>query len=247
MTVIAAEGVEKSFGDVNALGEFSLTVEAGELFGMVGPNGAGKTTAIEILTGQLAPDRGRVSVLDHDPISQPIAVRKRVGILPEKEAPPSFLTPREYFEFIGAVRGLDDREVDRQVETWADRLEFNEKLDTFSTDLSRGEQQKVMLTGAFLHEPPLVIIDEPLANLDPIIQERVKRVLTEYRSNGNTILLSTHNIDVAADICSRVGIVSDGELLETVQPSDLSEESTLLDVFMDRTGAVHALGGRDRG
>lgn len=215
----------------------SLTTEAGELYGLLGPNGAGKTT-MELLTGQSVPDGGQATVLGLDPVADPTGVRERVGILPEKESPPSFMTPREYFHFVGAIRDIPQDRVDEQIEAWVDRLKFAEKLDTMSTDLSRGQQQKVMIASAFLHEPAVVFIDEPLANLDPIVQERVKRFLVEYRDAGNTVLISTHNVDVAADLCSRVGIVYGGSLIADIRPSDLDADEMLLDVFMDRVEAA---------
>jgi ABC-2 type transport system ATP-binding protein len=233
MAVIRTEGLTKSYGDLQALSGLSLSVDSGELFGFLGPNGAGKTTTIGVLTGQLAPDEGTAEVLGTDPIADPVAAREVVGILPEQETPPSFLTPREYFEFVGEVRELDLADVHDRVDRWADRLDFEEKLDTVSTDLSRGQQQKVMITAAFLHEPELVLIDEPLANLDPIVQEQVKRFLVDYRKDGNTIFLSTHHIEVAAEICTRVGFINRGDLVDTRHPDALDTGETLLDAFLD--------------
>ncbi len=232
MTAIETQGLAKSFGDVRALDGLSLSVAEGDLFGLLGPNGAGKTTTIRILTGQLRPDEGSVSVLGRDPAADPIGVRRSVGILPEQESPPSFMTPREYFSFVGRVREMDATTVEERVATWADRLGFAEKLDTLATDLSRGQQQKVMITGAFLHEPDLVFIDEPLANLDPIVQERVKEFLLEYRRSGNTLFLSTHHISVAEELCSRVGIVARGRLVEDRVPGELGDDESLLDAFV---------------
>jgi ABC-2 type transport system ATP-binding protein len=154
-----------------------------------------------------------------------------VGILPENGRPPSFLTVREYFEFVGATRGLCDAAVDDAVASWADRLEFRHKLDTLCTDLSQGERQKVLVTQAFLHEPEVVFIDEPLTNLDPIMQERVKRFFETYREAGNTLFLSTHFIGTAEDVCTRVGIVNRGRLLSEVDPRSLGKDETLLDRF----------------
>ncbi|MCU4744442.1 ABC transporter ATP-binding protein [Natronoglomus mannanivorans] len=213
MAAITANGLEKSYGSVDALADMNVSVSRGELFGFLGPNGAGKTTTIRILTGQVTPDSGDVRVLGVDPTTDPIETRRRVGILPEQESPPSFLTPREYFDFVGKIRSLADETVAERVERWADRLGFRSKLDTLHTDLSRGQQQKVMITQAFLHEPEVVFIDEPLANLDPIVQEQVKRFLVAYAAEDNAIFLSTHNIEVAEDICTRVGIVADGKCI----------------------------------
>jgi ABC-2 type transport system ATP-binding protein len=232
VSAIRADELTKAYGDLTALSGLSLSVERGEIFGFLGPNGAGKTTAIEVLTGQSRPDAGSAAVLGVDPVAEPVAVRERIGVLPEQERPPSYLTPREYFSFVGAVRDLDEETIEKEVQTWTDRLSFREKLDTLCTDLSRGQQQKVMITGAFLHEPEAVFIDEPLANLDPIVQERVKRFLEEYRTGGNAVFLSTHDIEVAEQLCTRVGIVNEGELLAEHRPDELGDGG-LLEAFLD--------------
>ncbi|MFB6184141.1 MAG: ABC transporter ATP-binding protein [Haloarculaceae archaeon] len=237
MTAIRVSNVSKRYGDVAALSALSLTVPEGELFGLLGPNGAGKTTTIRICTGQLVPDDGEVTVLGTDPTSNGVETRRRVGVLPERESPPSFLTPREYFAFVGTVREMDEETVRGRVATWADRLAFRERLDTLVTDLSRGQQQKVMIAGAFLHEPSLVFIDEPLANLDPIMQERVKEFLTGYVERGNTVFLSTHYIETAEQLCTRVGIVDGGEVIAERDPSTLADGESLLDLFVANVDA----------
>jgi len=238
MGAITAEGVAKTYGGVPALRTLELSIEQGELYGLLGPNGAGKTTAIQVLTGQIEPDEGSISVLGVDPVEEPVAVRERVGILPEKEAPPSFLTPREYFAFVGAVRGIDESVRERRVSEWADRLGFHDHLDTLATDCSRGTQQKVMITAAFLHDPDAMFIDEPLANLDPIVQERVKRQLSNY-AEENAVLLSTHHVEVAEELCTRVGIVDEGRIVAERQPA--TGEGSLLDTFADSVDAEEAI------
>lgn len=236
MPVVRTERLTKTYGDLRALNGLNLTVESGELFGFLGPNGAGKSTTIAILTGQLTPDEGTVEVLETDPVADPVATRRAVGILPEQETPPSFLTPREYFRFVGTVRNLEERTVTERTERWARRLGFEEKLDTISTDLSRGQQQKVMIAAAFLHQPALVFIDEPLVNLDPVVQEHVKRYLREYREAGNTVFLSTHHVEVAEELCSRVGFLNRGQLVAERRPDRLGDDETLLDAFLDSVG-----------
>ncbi|MFB6143618.1 MAG: ABC transporter ATP-binding protein [Halorientalis sp.] len=230
MAAIETVGLTRRFGDVAALSDLSLTVPEGELFALLGPNGSGKTTTIEILTGQLDPTEGSATVLGHDPTEEPLAVRRSVGILPEREDPPSFLTPREYLEFVGTVRRLDS--VADRIDEWADRFGFREKLDTLATDLSEGERQRVMLAAAFVHEPDLVFIDEPLVNLDPLMQEQIKGHFRDYCERGNTVFLSTHFIEVAEELCTGVAIVSDGELVAEADPRDLGERR-LLDLFRD--------------
>ena len=233
---IETRGLTKRYGDVTALSSLDLTVPRGELYGFLGPNGAGKSTTINVLTGQLEPDEGTARVAGIDPVANPVRARGAVGILPENGRPPSFLTVREYFEFAGATRGLSDERVAEAVDAWADRLEFRHKLDTLCTDLSQGERQKVLVTQAFLHEPEVVFIDEPLTNLDPIMQERVKRFFRTYREAGNTLFLSTHFIGTAEEVCSRVGIINRGRLLAEIRPSELDGDS-LLDRFFEAVDA----------
>jgi ABC-2 type transport system ATP-binding protein len=233
---IETRGLTKRYGDVTALSSLDLTVPRGELYGFLGPNGAGKSTTINVLTGQLEPDEGTARVAGVDPVANPVAARTAVGILPENGRPPSFLTVREYFEFAGATRGLPDERVAEAVDAWADRLEFRHKLDTLCTDLSQGERQKVLVTQAFLHEPEVVFIDEPLTNLDPIMQERVKRFFRTYREAGNTLFLSTHFIGTAEEVCSRVGIINRGRLLAEIRPAELGGDS-LLDRFFETVDA----------
>jgi len=241
---IETADLAKRYGDVSALDGLSLSVGRGELYGFLGPNGAGKSTTINILTGQLRPDEGTAGVLGIDPVANPVEARGAIGVLPENGRPPSFLTVREYFEFVATARDLED--IDARVREWADRLEFTHKLDTLGADLSQGERQKVMITAAFVHEPELVFIDEPLTNLDPIMQERAKRFFREYREDGNTIFLSTHFIGTAEEVCTKVGVVNRGRLLAETDPRTLDEES-LLDRFFavvdaDRSDSELAIG-----
>ncbi|MDS0281685.1 ABC transporter ATP-binding protein [Haloarcula onubensis] len=233
MAAIETTELSRRFGEVTALSGLSLSVDEGALFGLLGPNGSGKTTTIELLTGQRRPTGGSATVVGHDPVAEPMAVKRAIGILPEREDPPSFLTPREYLTFVGEVRSLDD--VAGRIGTWADRLEFSGVLDALATGLSEGERQRVMLAGAFLHDPALVFIDEPLVNLDPIMQEQVKSVLADYCGRGNTLFLSTHYVDVAAELCTHVGIVEDGELVAECDPREMSEDE-LLSYFIAEVG-----------
>ena len=234
MPAIHTDGLTKRYGDLCALDGLSLSIDDGELFALLGPNGSGKTTTIEILTGQREPTAGSATVLGMDPAENPLDVRRSIGILPEREDPPSFLTPREYLEFVGDVRALDD--VADRIEQWSERLAFADTLDTLATDLSEGQRQRVMLAAAFVHEPDLVFIDEPLVNLDPMMQEQVKRHLADYCARGNTLFLSTHYVDVAQELCTHVGIVRDGALVAECDPRKFDEDG-LLEFFIDEVDA----------
>ena len=230
MTAIDTTDLRMEFGEVTALEDLNLTVDDGELFGLLGPNGSGKTTTIEILTGQRRPTSGSATVLGIDPVEQPMAVRAEIGILPEREDPPSFLTPREYLEFAAEIRGLAD--AGERIDEWAGKLSFEHKLDTLAINLSEGERQRVMLAQAFFHEPSLVFIDEPLVNLDPILQEEVKDHLQAYCEHGNTLFLSTHFVDVAEELCTQVAVLREGRLLGTTDPRTLDGEEALLEYFL---------------
>jgi len=232
MAAVETTNLRKEYGDLIALDGLDLTVESGELYGLLGPNGSGKTTTIEILTGQRTPTDGTASVLGVDPVSDPVGVRESIGILPEREDPPSFLTPREYLSFVGDVRGIDG--VEDRIEEWASKFEFRGVLDTLSTDLSEGQRQRVMLAQVFIHDPDLVFIDEPLVNLDPLMQAEVKTHLREYCAAGNTLFLSTHFMEVAEQLCTRVGIIADGRLRTERDPATL--EAGLLETFASEVG-----------
>jgi len=148
------------------------------------------------LQGQIERDSGELEVLGQDPEDDPVELRSRLGILPEREDPPSFLTGREYFEFISDIR---DEEVDEA--NWIERLHLEGKLDKLTHNLSKGERQKLMIVQAFFHKPELVFIDEPMTNLDPVIQEEVKQIFDDH---SETIFLCTHNVNLAEEVCDKV-------------------------------------------
>ena len=234
MPAVETSDLGKEYGDVVALERLNLSVERGELYGLLGPNGSGKTTTIEILTGQRTPTSGSAAVLGIDPVADPIDVRREIGILPEREDPPSFLTPREYLEFVGEIRGIGS--IDERIDRWAERFEFRGILDTLSADLSEGERQRVMLAQVFIHEPELAFIDEPLVNLDPLMQAEVKDQLVEYCGAGNTLFLSTHFVEVAEQLCTKIGIIASGELVAERDPANL--EDGLLATFEESVGSA---------
>lgn len=227
--VLETDNLCKTYGDVAALDHVSLSVEKGALFGLLGPNGSGKTTMIRLLTGQIRPTGGSARVLGLDPTREGIMVRERVGIIPEQESPPSFLTAMEYLEFVGAIRKIPD--IAERADQWFDLLEFRDKKHVLCKDLSRGTRQKLMFAQAFIHEPPVALIDEPLINLDPIMQEEVKEYLRGYVRSGRTIFLSTHILEMAEEICSSFAILHRGRLLHTGAVPDLKADGRHLAEF----------------
>jgi ABC-2 type transport system ATP-binding protein len=229
--VIEVQGLTKTYGDLAAVNAISLSVRKGELFGLLGPNGSGKTTMIKCLTGQLKPTAGDVRVMGMDAIAEPVRVRELVGITPEQETPPSFLTAEEYLHFVGHIRKIQD--IEAQCSFWFDFLEFGDKRDVLCKDLSRGTRQKLMVAQAFLHKPELVLIDEPLINLDPLMQRKIKDYLTGYVKGGGTVFLSTHILEIAQEICTRIGIIHRGNLVREDTIADLRGSSrNLEEVFL---------------
>lgn len=212
---ITANNVSKTYSDgTKAIMGLEMEISKGEFYGLMGRNGAGKTTLINILTGQIEPDTGSIDVMGTDPTENPSEVRSKVGILPEKESPMSFLTPREHFEFVGNVHKIPEGELEKRIEFWADKLELEDKMNQKNKSLSRGQQQKVMFASAFIHKPELVFIDEPLANLDPPIQRKLKDYLTQYNEDGNTIVLSTHYVEAAIELCNKILVIEKGTALD---------------------------------
>ena len=175
MDVIAVDKLVKRYGDKLALDGVSLAVKEGTFFGCFGPNGAGKSTLLRILTGQIQPTSGQATVLGLDCRTQGIEIKKLVGIVPEVESPPSYLTASEFLCFAGRLRGVEDLE--KKVDRWLDFFDLQEARGTLCRDLSKGMRQKVMLASAFIHEPKLLFLDEPFINLDPIYQRKLREYL----------------------------------------------------------------------
>ncbi len=224
-----AENLTRRFGSITAVDNLSLQIKSGELFGLLGPNGSGKTTTIKMLTGQIKPTSGKAEILGIDVLTDPIKVRELVGIIPEQESPPSFLTAEEYLHFVSKIRKLNDAK--ERCNKWFEFLEFDDQKDVLCKDLSRGTRQKLMFAQAFLHEPKLAFIDEPLINLDPIIQRKVKDFLIDYVKKGNTIFFSTHVLEIAKEICTRIAIIDKGKLIYEGSLKDLKKKRQSLEKF----------------
>lgn len=225
--IIKADSLVRSFGDITAVNDVSFTIGKGELFGLLGANGAGKSTLLKILTGQLEPSSGKCTVLGVDPAADPMEVKRRIGILPEVESPPSFLTGREYLHFIGLVRGIDD--IEERTEKWIGMLDMKSYEKVPCKDLSKGTRQKLMFAAALIHEPPLVFLDEPFSGLDPKYQKLFREHIHAYIERGGTAFMCTHLLEIAEKMCTRVGIMSRGRLIAAGKMGEIVRPGEALD------------------
>jgi len=229
MSVIEINNLTKEFGELKAVNNVTLSIDKGQLFGLLGPNGSGKTTMIKMLTGQTKPSNGDAKIFNIDVLKNPIKVREIVGIIPEQETPPSFLTAEEYLEFVGKIRNIEN--IKEKSDKWFKMLDFADQKNVLCKDLSRGTRQKLMVAQAFIHEPELAFIDEPLINLDPIIQRTLKDFLLNYIKKGNTVFFSTHVLEIAEEICTQIGIIDKGKLLHQGPITELKTKKQHLEEF----------------
>ncbi len=241
--MIQTVNLTRCFGSLAAVQDLNLTVNQGELFGFLGPNGAGKTTTIRMIVGLLRPSAGTVNVAGYDVQQEPIAVKRMVGYLAQTPLLYERLTGREFLRFLGGLYGLGDKKTDTRTENLLDLMELSEKADQLIKSYSGGMRHKIGLAGALLHEPPVLLLDEPLAGLDPYSARRVKDLLRDLCRRGSTVFLSTHILEIAERVCDRVGILDQGRLVAEGTMEDLrtqaqsSEETTLEDLFLKLTGS----------
>lgn len=222
MNIIEAKGIYKNFGEFVALRNIDLTIRRGEFFGCFGPNGAGKTTLLKTLSGQTTPTKGIAKVFDINVRTSPIEVKRLIGIVPEVESPPSYLTGREYLYFVGKMRNVVDLE--EKIEHWLDFFELKGQERTICKDLSKGMRQKLMLASAFIHEPKLLFLDEPFINLDPLYQRKVRNYLLKNIENSGTIFMCTHILEIAEKICTRIAIIDKGSVLAQGTIEEMKED-----------------------
>lgn len=242
MSGIEAIRLYKSYGKTRALNGLSFAVRPGEIYGLLGPNGAGKTTTLKILVGLLKPNGGTARIFGVDVVRDRSEALRHVGYIPENPVCFQNLTVREFLEFVGALRGLGREEVEEGMERYLSLFELEEKEDSLMISLSRGMVQKVLATAAFLVKPRALIMDEPMAGMDPESQHAFKEEVRRMASNGTAVLISSHLLDMVERFCTRVGVIDHGRLVAEGTVYDLKkraesgEEATLEDVFLRLVG-----------
>jgi len=238
--VISVEDLKKFFGDVKALNGISFSVHQGEIFGLLGPNGAGKTTTIKLLLRILEPDEGKISIFGINPELDEVQIKKRVGYVSEEPLIFKALTPKELFNFIASIRELDEITTTKVAKDYLESFEATEIYEQLIDSLSHGNKQKLQIIAAILHEPDLLILDEPLAGLDVKSVKVVKSILKFHTQRGGSILFSTHIMEIAQDLCDRIGIINKGKIVGIGTLEELRQQSnkvgaSLEDVYLRLT------------
>ena len=228
--------LSKSYGAFRALAPLTLTVPRGEMFGFLGPNGAGKTTTIRMMMSILVPSGGHVRIAGLDCHGDAAEVKRHVGYLPDSPIFYDYLRGREILQFIGEMHGLTRAESTRRAQRLMTELGLEQVAEEFAVNYSMGMKKKLGLACALIHEPSVLILDEPTNGLDPRAARDVQLRLRKSADEGMTIFLSTHILDMAERLCSRIGIIHHGELVATGSPQELKEKvtsgGTLEEVFL---------------
>lgn len=238
--MIRIENLTKKFGDFVAVDDISIEIANGAIYGLLGPNGAGKSTTLKMMTGILKPDAGKVFYDDVSLLDEPEKAKRKIGFVPD--SPDMFLgmKGKDYLAFIASVFKVDKNEALEKTETLAKEFHIDKNLNEYIVTYSHGMRQKIFLLGALLHEPSAFILDEPLTGLDPESAYIVKSMMMEHVMKGNSVLISTHVLDVAEKLCTHIGIIDKGKLLfsgtlEELRRMRQEENSSLETLFLELT------------
>lgn len=238
--MLKLESVSKSYagGKVKAVDGINLDVRNGEIFGFIGPNGAGKTTTIKMICGILSPDSGKIEINGRDIVKDPIGAKRSIGYVPDNHEVYERLSGLEYLNFICDVYGVSSSDRRQRMEKYLQMFEIadtaGEKIKTYS----HGMKQKLMITAALIHQPPLWILDEPLTGLDPRSSMLLKEEMHAHCKAGNTVFFSTHILEVAERLCDRIGIIQHGKLIAVGTLDELrgqEKSETLESIFFELT------------
>ena len=245
-TALAVEttGLTRAFGDVRAVDGVDLTVPAGSFYGFLGPNGAGKSTTIKCLTGLLRPTAGRMRILGIDPLADPVAVKRQVGVVPEDLALFERLTASETLRFVGQVHGLATATVESRAGQLLTLMDLTGAKDTLVADYSHGMRKKVALAVALLPAPRLLFLDEPFEGIDAVASRQIKDLLASFVQAGGTIFLTSHILEIVERLCDHIGVIARGRLVAQGSMADLHAgaggQGTLEEIFIRLVGGDRA-------
>ncbi|WP_337003996.1 MULTISPECIES: ABC transporter ATP-binding protein [unclassified Microbacterium] len=233
---ISIRGLVKQFGDNRAVGGIDLTVSAGSFYGVVGPNGAGKTTTLSIVAGLLRADAGSVVICGIDQATQPQAAKRLMGVLPDRLRTFDRLTGRQLLYYYGLLRGLASDVIEKRAADLARAFDLGDALSRVVSDYSAGMTKKIMLAGAMIHSPRVLVLDEPFESVDPVSSAVILDILRAYVAHGGTVILSSHGMDLVERVCSRVAIIVGGEVLAEGTIDEVRAGQTLESRFVELAG-----------
>ena len=240
--IIQTVGLAKRFGEFEAVRGIDLQVLRGEIFALLGPNGAGKTTTLRMLMGVLQPTGGTARIDGLDCFREREKVMTRVGYLPEEPIFYDYLRGREIIKFVGEMHGFSEADIAATSESLVEKLQLDDALDEYAVNYSRGMKKKLALVCALMHDPALLMLDEPTAGMDPHATRVVHELMRQRIERGHTVLFSTHLLDQAEKLCDRAGILFKGKLAAVGQLDELrqnlSEDSSLEEIYFSLTQDV---------
>src|SRR5688572_19010351 len=239
--MIELKGLTKKYGSFTAVDSIDLSVPDGELFGFLGPNGAGKTTTLRMIAGILQPTAGSIHLAGIDLSADPIAAKSKLGFIPDRPFIYEKLTGAEFLRFVAGLYGQSGPDVERRGRELLALFDLEEWRDELDESYSHGMRQKLIISSAFVHKPEVIVVDEPMVGLDPKAARTLKDLFREYTRRGNTIMMSTHTLEVAESLCDRIAIIQAGKIRAHGTMADLRTHATdgatgLEDIFLKLTG-----------
>lgn len=238
--MIIFENVTKRFGLQEAVRNLNLHIEKGELFGFLGPNGAGKTTTIKMIVGLVNPTSGRIKISGKYVDENPEAVKQITGYIPDTPFLYEYLTGREFLYFTGHIYKMEEKELRKRIDHYERLFEMTEWIDFPANEYSHGMKQRIVISSCLIHNPELIVIDEPMVGLDPKSARIVKNILVSLTKAGVTVFLSTHTLSVAEEICTRIGMINKGRLivdgtLDEIRELSVNKEKDIEELFLEIT------------
>ena len=239
--MLRLEGVVKRYGGFTAVDGIDLAVPRGEIFGFLGPNGAGKTTTIRMIAGVLQPSGGRIEIGGDDLATNPVGAKSRIGFIPDRPFLYEKLSGGEFLRFVAGLWGKDETASEQRVEGLLSLFNLLEWRDELIESYSHGMRQKLLITSALIHQPELIVVDEPMVGLDPRSARILKDLLRAYVDSGGTVFLSSHTLEVVEAVCDRIAIIREGSIISQGTMEDLRNEvdsgqAHLEEIFLKMTG-----------